>query len=66
MPAHAWARRSLTRPSSVRTACRRPEEHPAVVSVISDRTKRAHLNQQPGRPEEPGGHSFQATEDKAT
>ncbi|MEU3278597.1 hypothetical protein [Streptomyces antibioticus] len=22
-----------------------------------DRTKRAHLNQQPGRPGEPGGHS---------
>ena len=66
IPAHTWARRSLIRPSSVRTVCRRPEEHPAVISVNSDRTKLAHLNQQPGRPGEPGGHSFEATEGKNT
>jgi hypothetical protein len=57
-PAQTWAFRLLTCPSSHRSACRRPEEHPAVISVISDRTRRAHLNQQPGRPGEPDGHSL--------
>lgn len=60
----AWACRALTRPYSFRTACRRPEEHPAVRSMNSDRTRRAHLNQQPGRPGEPDGHSWQAAEGK--
>ncbi|MEU6709002.1 transposase [Streptomyces wuyuanensis] len=57
-----WARRLLTHASSFRTACRWPEEHPAVISVISDRN--AHLNQQPGCPRGPDGHSFGATTGK--
>ncbi|WP_404953186.1 hypothetical protein [Streptomyces sp. 147326] len=51
--------RSLTHPSSLRTACRRPEERLAVISVKSDLS--AHLHQQPGRPGGPGGHSSEAT-----
>lgn len=66
IPAHAWPRRSLTSVLLSRQSIRRPEEHPAVSSVISDHTKRAHLNQQPGRLEEPGVHSSRATEAKAT
>lgn len=49
-------------PFSFHAACHRSEEQPAAISVTSDQN--AHLNQQPGCPREPDGHSSEATEGK--
>src|SRR3954469_558523 len=64
MPAQTRVLCSLNHISSTRTVFPRPEEPPAVVSVNSD--QHAHLNQQPGRPGEPDGHSFGATKGKTS